>query len=160
MSFAMPPILGRDGLSPERLAAANISPVTGLATDYLNVFNEVAMLVEMAAMDEGCSAEVLAWAPVPYERHFEQSGFRDKALALEAYAAAPPQARAAFQAACARIEGEVAAIQALIRAGKLDPETAAALAAALFDAIAAASAVIDGGAARDQAAVDDLLASR
>jgi hypothetical protein len=33
-------------LSPERLAKANISPVTGLATDYLNHFNEAIMLLD------------------------------------------------------------------------------------------------------------------
>ena len=35
------------GEEAPRLADANINPVTGLATDYLNHFNEAIMLLEM-----------------------------------------------------------------------------------------------------------------
>ncbi len=153
--------LGSGLLTPDRLAAANISPATGLATDYLNHFHEVAMLLEIAGEDEVCSQEVLAWAPVSYPRHFEHSGFRDKALAMLAYQAASPEVRVVLELACARIEGEVAAAQTLIRAKRLDAEIAHALAQSLFSRISAVAAVIAGAmAAADQAAVDDLLATR
>jgi len=42
----MPPAAYPD---PERLRAANINPATGLATDYLNHYNEVAMLIATLA---------------------------------------------------------------------------------------------------------------
>ncbi len=34
---------------PDLLKAANINPVTGLATDYLNHFNEIAMMIATLA---------------------------------------------------------------------------------------------------------------
>ena len=46
-----------------QLRAANINPRTGLATDYLNHFNEAIMLLEMIPDMPECAEEFLAWHP-------------------------------------------------------------------------------------------------
>lgn len=86
---------------PERaiLIDANINPDTGLATDYLNVFNEYIMLAEL--VDDGSmEPEILTdWQPVDYEGHFVQSNFVGTAVVLSAYRALDGPSRAAFEAA-------------------------------------------------------------
>ena len=85
-------------LTPERLRAANIHPETRLATDYLNHFNEVVMLLELVPTMPDCIEDVLAWAPATYEQHFIRSHYRDKDLVLEAFAHAPVGVRRRFLA--------------------------------------------------------------
>lgn len=149
-------------LSPARLAAANICPETGLATDYLNHFNEVAMLVEMLPDMPEMAEEVLAWRPRSYPDHFHVTGFRDKDLAVAAFEAADPGVRARFARACAKTEAAIADVQARLAEGIAPESFAPAAAAELYDRIAAAGAVILGHEAvpqpDEQAAVDALFA--
>ncbi|WP_213030289.1 hypothetical protein, partial [Acinetobacter baumannii] len=49
-----------------QLKAANINPRTGLATDYLNHFNEAIMLLEMVPDMPECAEDFLAWTPLSY----------------------------------------------------------------------------------------------
>jgi hypothetical protein len=84
----------RPALDPARLAAANINPTTRLATDYLNHFNEAVMLLDLLPRTPECIVELIGWEPLSYEEHFAFSRFRDKELAIAAYAAAEPTARA------------------------------------------------------------------
>ncbi len=65
-----------------RLAGTTINPDTFLATDYLNHFNEVLMLVEMLPDVPDCLPDVLGWTPKDYESHFRDSVFRERDLAL------------------------------------------------------------------------------
>jgi hypothetical protein len=67
------------------LAAANIVPATGLATDYLNVFNEAIMLFGLLPEMPDMIDELLVWQPLTYEQHFVRSGFAAKDLAIAAY---------------------------------------------------------------------------
>lgn len=76
-------------LLQDALVAANINPRTGLATDYLNHFNEMVMLLRLYPDTPDLREEILGWEPRAYAEHFRQTGFRDKALALDAYLAAP-----------------------------------------------------------------------
>src|SRR5579871_3098312 len=69
----------------ERLRAANINPRTGLATDYLNHFNEAIMLLEMIPDMPECAEDFLGWQPLSYAEHFTASNFKAKDLAIEAY---------------------------------------------------------------------------
>ena len=48
------------------LAEANINPVTGLSTDYLNHFNEAVMLLEMIPVMPECGEDLAAWRPLSY----------------------------------------------------------------------------------------------
>src|SRR5258707_11211911 len=68
-----------------QLKAANINPRTGLATDYLNHFNEAIMLLEMVPDMPECAEDFLAWTPLSYAEHFVASNFKDRDLAIEAY---------------------------------------------------------------------------
>jgi hypothetical protein len=70
------------------LRAANINPRTGLATDYLNHFNEAIMLLEMIPDMPECAEDFLTWQPLSYREHFMASNFKARDLAIEAYDAA------------------------------------------------------------------------
>ncbi len=67
------------------MAKANVNPKTGLATDYLNLFNEYIMLAEMVndgLMEEN---ELKNWKESDYESHFIKTGFRGVDIVLSAY---------------------------------------------------------------------------
>ena len=67
----IPPPTGRiDGARAEQLRAANINPRSGLATDYLNHFNEAIMLLEMVPDMPECAEDFLTWTPLSYAEHF------------------------------------------------------------------------------------------
>src|SRR5438128_4776193 len=73
------------------LQAANINPTTGLATDYLNHFNEAIMLLELLPEMPDCLEDLKAWCPLSYPEHFAASNFRDRELAIAAYELAEPE---------------------------------------------------------------------
>jgi hypothetical protein len=78
------------------LRAANINPRTGLATDYLNHFNEAVMLLEMIPDMPECAEDFLQWQPLSYAEHFTASNFKARELAIEAYESADEKIRAEF----------------------------------------------------------------
>ena len=80
-----------------------INPASFLATDYLNHFNEVIMLIEMLPDMPDCVADVLEWQPVSYTEHFAKSGFKHADLTIRAYHAAPKAVRNAFDSLIADI---------------------------------------------------------
>ena len=136
-------------LTPEALTAANVHPRTGLATDYLNHFNEVAMLLDLLADMPEMREDVLAWRPASYRAHFERSGFRGRAIAIAAYEAAPVHIRAPFDATVAVIDARLTAIQAALESAD---EAAAvtlgpAAAVELRPLLARADALIHGASA-------------
>lgn len=109
------PVLSRPGgqrsspsrersFSGARLAAANIQPGSHLATDYLNHYNEVVMLLEMARETPEMLAEAADWRPKSYADHFADSGFAESQLAIAAYGKAPPEIRDRFEAATAELD--------------------------------------------------------
>src|SRR5438067_13612117 len=67
------------------LRAANLNPRSGLATDYLNHFNEAIMLLEMVPDMPECAEDFLTWTPLTYAEHFWASNFKARDLAIEAY---------------------------------------------------------------------------
>ena len=79
-----------------QLRAANINPRTGLATDYLNHFNEAVMLLEMVPDMPECAGDFLEWHPLSYAEHFTASNFKARDLAISAYDSADPVIRAEF----------------------------------------------------------------
>jgi len=81
-----------------QLAGAHINPVTGLATDYLNHFNEAIMLLEMAGCCPDCRADLRAWQPMSYRDHFRKSRLASCELAIAAYDAADPALRDTLEA--------------------------------------------------------------
>jgi len=158
------------GAAPDGGFAAcdtNINPATGLATDYLNHFNEAIMLLEMLSSCPDCLNEFLAWQPMSYREHFAVSGFRARAQAIACYDAADPQVRGALDAIASAMTAMLEATRAALWPGI--PQQAAGLiaeaaAAWLKPQIARAGAIINGeGDARTdvptapQAVVDGLM---
>src|ERR1700735_1481611 len=76
------------------LRAANINPRTGLATDYLNHFNEAVMLLEMVPDMPECAEDFMGGKPLSYAEHFTASNFKARDLAIEAYNMADGRIRA------------------------------------------------------------------
>ena len=54
------------GIERARLIEANINPITGLATDYLNHFNEAIMMLELAMQMPERIDDFCAWRPLSY----------------------------------------------------------------------------------------------
>jgi hypothetical protein len=116
---------GRDGavtddLDPARLSAANIHPDTRLATDYLNHFNEVVMLVDMLPDMPDLAVDVVGWQPRSYVEHFRASKFKERDLAIRAYAAVDPARRVAFELTVGAIEAALADLQSLITGAPME----------------------------------------
>ena len=117
-------------ISPQRaaeLAAANINPRTGLATDYLNHFNEAIMLLEMIPDMPECAEDFLGWKPLSYAEHFIASNFKARDLAIEAYNDAHPSIRGEFDVIAANMTSILTAVGDAMRAARHD-ETRAQLA--------------------------------
>lgn len=81
----------------QRVQGTNISAQTLLATDYLNHFNEIVMLLDMLPDMPDMIEECKMWQPKSYKDHFADSTFRDKQLAIEAYDRVPSVYRAPFE---------------------------------------------------------------
>lgn len=149
-------------LSPERLRAANINPVTGLATDYLNHYNEVAMLVATLSDMPDMAEAILEWRPLGYPSHFLRSGFGEKGLAIAAYVMATPDVKRDFLTTKGELDSHVARIQAELAAAPENAPRLAGEAAAVFADIARLGGVINGGKAApllQQSAEQDLVDS-
>jgi hypothetical protein len=93
------------------LKAANINPNTGLATDYLNHFNEAIMLLEMIPAVPECAVDFLSWQPLTYAEHFVASNFKGRDLAIAAYNEAPARIRGPFDEVCATMTSILMAIR-------------------------------------------------
>ena len=150
-----------------RLTGANINPTTGLATDYLNHFNEAIMLLEMLSDCPECIDDFLTWKPMSYREHFATSRFKDRQIAIEAYDAADPTVRHCLETLADTMSSVLEATRAAMSAD-LPPAAAAQLAvrsaAWLKPLIARAGSVINGETEADaanagapQAAVDLLM---
>lgn len=148
------PSIWQARLSRESLLAANVDPDTGLATDYLNHFNEVVMLLDLIADMPDMRDDVLAWAPIGYCEHFERSGFKSRAIAIAAYNFTPAAIRAAFDATVRAIDARLVAAQREL--AEADPSDIARIAPARLNDVrpllAQADRLIHGATATAAAA--------
>lgn len=157
-------ILGEEALSAEALAAANVHPESGLATDYLNHFNEVVMLLEMLGDMPDMAEEVLGWAPCDYAEHFQRTGYAGADTVIAAWEAAPRMLKAHFETIIVALNDALADAQAKLRAGDVDG-AAAMTASEIEPLLAAARAAVQGriegegvdDQSADQAEVDALF---
>jgi hypothetical protein len=136
---------GRAGYAP-RLADANINPATGLATDYLNHFNEAIMLLEMLSGCPECLDDFLGWRPMTYREHFVASRFKGRDMAIAAYNAADPSLRNCLDTLAGTMTAVLEATRAAMSAD-MPRDAAAALAdraAWLKPLVARAGALING----------------
>lgn len=103
------------------LAAANINPDSFLATDYLNHFNEIVMLLEMAVDMPDLMEEAADWKPATYVEHFEDSAFVARDLVIEAWGLMQPGVRTRFEGAVEQLDQLILSIlQTLSEAGQND----------------------------------------
>lgn len=142
----------------------NINDTTLLATDYMNHFNEIIMLLEMVPSMPECFEDAARWRPRSYAEHFRDSGFSDAELAILAYENAPANYRGAFDATIEQMDRLV--LQALPR---LEPLVEAGEEAALQTAVTnvtrklqrfvdVASSIIHGDMdTLDQAQIDKVM---
>src|SRR6478752_8965507 len=120
-----------NGPTPDRqaraaeLRAANINPRTGLATDYLNHFNEAIMLLEMIPDIPECAEDFLTWHPLSYAEHFWASNFKARDLAIEAYESADTKIRAEFDDTTANMTSILTAVGTALREARQDKTRAA-----------------------------------
>ncbi|PHZ83378.1 hypothetical protein [Paremcibacter congregatus] len=82
----------------DKVQGKNINAQTLLATDYLNHFNEVHMLIDMLPTMPDCLEDIKEWVPKSYQEHFADSVFTEKDLAIEAFEHAPAEYRLPFEA--------------------------------------------------------------
>ncbi len=139
------------------LVAANINPRTGLATDYLNHFNEAIMLLEMIPDIPECSEDFLAWLPLSYCEHFMASNFKAKDLAISAYESADPDIRTEFEQITDTMTEILSAVGAAMREASQDTTRAKLAEQAigwLKPLVSAAGGVINGGSEAD---VDSIM---
>lgn len=166
ISAAIKPASGV-GVDHARLIEANINPVTGLATDYLNHFNEAIMMLELAAQVPECVDDFCAWRPLSYCEHFAASRFRERDLAIAVYGQADPALRRRLDELA---DGMNAILLATVAALRAEPQALGEVAEEalmrLRLLVARAGAVIHGAetaadeateAQADQAAVDALF---
>src|ERR1700738_1302655 len=102
------------------LRAANINPRTGLATDYLNHFNEAIMLLEMVPDMPECAEDFLLWCPLSYREHFTASNFKARALAIAAYDSADAGIRTEFDNITSAMTSILSAVGAAMREVRQD----------------------------------------
>jgi hypothetical protein len=148
----MPRQAGPDEVRAARLRAANINPRTGLATDYLNHFNEAVMLLEMIPDMPECAEDFLAWHPRSYREHFMASHFKARDLAIEAYESADTIIRTEFDNITTTMTSILSAVGAAMREARQD-KTRATLAEQatgwVKPLVALAGGIINGGAEAD-----------
>lgn len=102
----------------------NINPVSLLATDYLNHFNEIHMLLCMINDMPDCLEDILQWSPLSYQDHFKISGFQNKDLAIEAYNYTPAKYKTLFEASVSEmdelVQSTIQLSETLIKSHKMD----------------------------------------
>ena len=102
------------------LTAANINPRTGLATDYLNHFNEAIMLLDMIPDMPECAEDFLTWQPLSYREHFAASNFKARDLAILAYEQSDASVRAEFDNITGAMTSILTAVGAAMREAQQD----------------------------------------
>lgn len=73
-------------VSLEDRAAALVNPASGVANDYLNVFNEILLLIEnLPVLLPEMVDELLMWHPVSYREYFQNSRLPGSEKVLQIY---------------------------------------------------------------------------
>lgn len=154
-----PQAAGPDQARAAVLRAANINPRTGLATDYLNHFNEAIMLLEMIPDIPECAEDFMEWHPLSYAEHFTASNFRARDLAIEAYQSADPTTRAEFDNITSTMTSILTAVSTAmgkVRQDKTRAKLAEQATIWVKPLVALAGGIINGGTEAD---IERIMAS-
>jgi hypothetical protein len=136
-----------------------VNPTTGLANDYLNVFNEILLLIEFLPSMPEMTDDALAWQPRSYCEYFQASSIPGARHAAQSYQQVDPEIRAKFESVLARLTEialEAQQIVATEQAGPDYPESIARSCAETADAMRAGLAYVarlinEGVVPRDEA---------
>ena len=105
----------------------NINSQSLIATDYLNHFNEIHMLLGMISDMPDCLDDIIEWKAITYQEHFKNSVFQDKELAIEAYRHSPEKYRLPFEACVGKMDhllsNTIKQAEQNIRSGNIDALT-------------------------------------
>ena len=111
---------------------AIVNPASGLANDYLNLFNEIVMLIEQLPAMPELIDDILQWRPVTYQSYFANSVLPGRISALEAYAALDAGFRRDFEKVVATLDRRaVGSVVAIRREYKKHQETSSEVMAVL-----------------------------
>lgn len=148
----------------ERAKGTNVNEQTLLATDYLNHFNEVVMLLEMIPDMPDMLDEAKEWRPKAYKDHFIDSSIADRELAVEAYDFVPTKYKVPFEQTIAQleqlVESSLRRLEQDLTDGNVDlaRENATALSLTLQRLTDVAGGIIHGSEnSMDQSEIDILL---
>lgn len=157
----------------EERASSLVNPTSGLANDYLNLFNEIVMLVEQLPAMPELFEDLLAWKPTTYQEYFSRSDLPGRHSALADYNQLNPRFRRRFEAVVEDLDrlavGTVVSIRRHVRIkGDSDLQTLVAIcekgSAGLREKLEEATVIVNHGtfaSAEDaQARADRLLAVR
>lgn len=140
--------------SAREAAFSLVNPSTGLASDYLNVFNEILLLIEFLPSMPEMIDETLAWQPRGYREYFGQSKLPGAREALRAYDEIDPRLRARFESNLTRLTEIVVQAQRRVAEESLGPnypesivESCEATAAAMRASLAIVAQQINAGEA-------------
>ncbi|MDB5596645.1 MAG: uncharacterized protein JWM36_3606 [Hyphomicrobiales bacterium] len=153
------------------VAPSLVNPLSGLANDYLNHFNEVVMIIEQLPEMPELIEDLLAWRPLSYDDYFTISTLPERDQARQTYEKLDSQFKRQFQDVVDELDhmatGSVVAIRRHVRASSPNQqESFAALCAkaggGLRQVLKKATSIINSGlAAGDENAqrrADRLLA--
>jgi len=128
----------------------NINETTLLATDYLNHYNELVMMLDLIPDMPEMLDEAKEWKPKSYAEHFMDSTFSDKKLAILAYDNAADEYRLPFDSALKEADDKIATslndIETVIKAnidGQLR-EAVALISREIQEILDRTSAIING----------------
>jgi hypothetical protein len=148
----------------ERAIGTNVNEQTLLATDYLNHFNEVIMLLEMIPDMPDMLEDAQEWQPKSYKEHFEESSIADKDLAIEAFDVVPNIYKDPFEQTIAQLNSLVVStterIEKDLNDGNIDlaRENAKTMSRQLQRLVDVAGGIIHGSeSGMEQSEIDILL---
>ncbi len=146
-----------------RRAAALVNPASGLANDYLNLFNEIVMLVEQLPDAPELIDDIMAWRPKSYLDYFQSSILPGRETALDAYYNLDRRFRRTFESIVEELDrrstGSVVAVRRKFRSQEDGGETLAAVCeragANIREVLDKATMLVNHGSLVDHDAVQD-----
>lgn len=156
-----------EAMAPCVFVSTSLNPYTQLSSDFLNQFNEVAMILEMLAEWPEGLEDLHNWRPRGYIEHFENSGFHDADTVIEAYQNAPRRIRTRFEAHIRELDDVIKiGLDSLLRSAMTGMNLSIcgagqALAIEVHDAVMRLSRIINtSSTGADQQQIDDLIAAQ
>ncbi len=113
--------------NPAAPSVAITSANSGLANDYLNIFNEVVMLIDVLPSMPEAMDDLIAWRAMSYEDYFKNSKLDGHENAIQAYQTMDPGLRKEFEDLMLQLDSSATAAVAALRIhhrrkGDNDPE--------------------------------------